>query len=81
MAQLGQDTQLDIDAMPAYSYKLDGEAQLQACAETYLAETTALQISQQGLIPLLSFRHRNAVRVGGLHSCALNRRALLAGHR
>ncbi|MCB1714564.1 MAG: type VI secretion system contractile sheath large subunit [Candidatus Competibacteraceae bacterium] len=81
VAQLGQDTQLDIDAMPAYSYKLDGEAQLQACAETYLAETTALQISQQGLIPLLSFRHRNAVRVGGLHSCALNRRALLAGHR
>ena len=68
--------QLDIDDMPAYSYKQDGEAQMQACAEAYLAEQAALRISQQGLIPLLSFRQRNAVRVGGLYSCSQDQRAL-----
>lgn len=62
--------QLDIDDCPAYSYILEGETQLQACAEAYLGEQAALAINQQGLIPLLSFRHRNAVRVGGLSSCA-----------
>ena len=69
-------SQFDIDDRPAYNYKQDGEAQMQACAEAYLAEQAAMRISQQGLIPLLSFRQRNAVRIGGLYSCTQDQRPL-----
>jgi len=75
--RLSRDAQFDIDNMPAYSYKQEGETQLQAVAETYLSESAALKISQQGLIPILSFRHRNAIRVGGLYSCDKDRCGLL----
>ncbi|MGA7980883.1 MAG: type VI secretion system contractile sheath large subunit [Chromatiaceae bacterium] len=61
---------LDVDDLPAHAYREDGETKLQACAETYLSESTAETIASRGIIPLLSYRNRNAVRVWQLRSLA-----------
>jgi type VI secretion system protein ImpC len=55
--------QLDIADLPAYSFERDGETELQACAEAYLTERAGEAILQRGLMPLLSYKNRNAVRV------------------
>ncbi len=54
---------LDLSDMPAYTYKLDGETHLLPAAETYLLERAADAISQAGLMPMLSYKNRNAVRL------------------
>lgn len=61
---------LDIEDLPAYSY-LDGEEQrLLPCAETLLSERTGETILKRGLMPLLSYRNRNTVRVLRFQSIA-----------
>jgi type VI secretion system protein ImpC len=62
--------QLDIGDLPAYSFEQDGETQLQACAEAYLTERAGEAILHRGLMPLLSFKNRNAVRVMRFQSLA-----------
>ena len=54
---------LDIDDLPTYSWRLEDEVQLQACAEVFTNERTADAILAQGLMPFLSFKNRNAVRL------------------
>jgi type VI secretion system protein ImpC len=60
----------DIGDLPAHTYRLDGEAHLQACAEAYLGERALRAIAERGLMPLASSRDRNAVRLTHLQSLA-----------
>jgi type VI secretion system protein ImpC len=61
---------LQIDDLPAYSYDEGGETVLKAVAEAYLTETAAEQILERGLMPLLSYRNRNAARLMRFQSLA-----------
>ncbi len=54
---------LDIDDLPAYTWRHEDEAQMQACAEVYLPERAGDAMLAQGLMPFLSFKNRNAVRL------------------
>lgn len=60
---LDLDSQLDLADLPSHSYRDDGEARQQACAEAYFSESAAQQILARGLMPLMSFRNRNAARL------------------
>jgi type VI secretion system protein ImpC len=60
----------DMDDLPAHVYTDDGEPMLQACAEVYLTESAAKEIASLGLMPLLSYRNRNAIRVWDFCSLA-----------
>ncbi|MEJ1462883.1 MAG: type VI secretion system contractile sheath large subunit [Candidatus Sedimenticola sp. (ex Thyasira tokunagai)] len=60
----------DIEDLPAYTYDDDGERRLMPCAETLLSERTGEAILAQGLMPLLSYRNRNTVRVLRFQSIA-----------
>jgi len=62
------DETLEIGDLPAHVVERGGERQLQACAEYYLSSSMAEAIQDRGVIPLLSFRNRNAVRIAGLSS-------------
>jgi type VI secretion system protein ImpC len=53
----------DITDLPAFTYRVDGEPTLQACAERYLSDEDGRAALAAGLMPLLSHRHRNAVTV------------------
>ncbi|HEX2828886.1 MAG TPA: type VI secretion system contractile sheath large subunit [Burkholderiales bacterium] len=61
---------LDVDDLPAHTYEEDGEKRMQACAETYLSERAGQALIERGLVPLLSYANRNAVRVMRFQSIA-----------
>lgn len=61
---------LQLDGLPAYSYQRDGEVVMQPCAELYLTERAAPAIQARGLMPWLSYKNRNTVRLAGFQSLA-----------
>lgn len=61
---------LDIDDLPAYIFEEDGESQMMPCAEAFLSERAATAILDRGLMPMMSYRNRNAVRLLRFQSIA-----------
>ncbi|HHJ17836.1 MAG TPA: hypothetical protein ENJ80_14180 [Gammaproteobacteria bacterium] len=53
----------DIGELPAYSYQENGEWTLTPCSEVFLSETAIDRILQLGLIPLVSLKNTNSVRL------------------
>lgn len=60
---MSPDDERDLSDLPAHTVRRDGQAHLQACAEVYLSERSGDAILERGLMPLLSFKNRNAVRL------------------
>ena len=60
----------DISDLPAFTYRMDGEPTLQACAERFLSDEDGRAALAAGLMPLLSHRHRNMVTVPRFQSVA-----------
>jgi type VI secretion system protein ImpC len=68
---------LEIDDLPSHVYRdEDGEPRQQACAEAWLSEAVAEAILDRGVMPLLSYRNRNAARLLRWQSLALPAKAL-----
>jgi len=61
---------LDVRDLPAHVYLEEGDERLQACAEVYLSERAASAILDRGLMPLLSLKDRNSVRLARFQSIA-----------
>jgi len=61
---------LDLDGLPALTIRVDGEIQLYPCGEVYLVERAVDELLDRGLMPLVSFRNRNALRLVRLQSVA-----------
>jgi type VI secretion system protein ImpC len=61
---------LDVEDLPAYVLERDGEKHLLPCAEANLGEGAGERLLALGLVPLLSYKRRNAVRVMGLRAMA-----------
>lgn len=60
----------EIGDLPAHTTTEAGEARMQACAEAFLGERAATALLDRGLMPLLSFRDRNAARLARFQSIA-----------
>lgn len=60
----------DIDGLPAHVYREDGESHLKPCAEALLTEKAATAMLDKGLMPLLSLKDRDAVRLLRFQSLA-----------
>ncbi len=60
----------DLAGLPVHSWKERGEAKSKPCAEAWLTDRAADRIQDRGLIPVLSIRGRDAVRIAGLRSLA-----------
>jgi type VI secretion system protein ImpC len=61
---------VELDDLPAYTYKEDGESHLQPVAERPLGERAVTALASRGLIPLVSARDRNALRVARFQTLA-----------
>ncbi|MGF1528445.1 MAG: type VI secretion system contractile sheath domain-containing protein, partial [Candidatus Competibacterales bacterium] len=61
---------LELDDLPAYTHRSGSELSLQPCAEVLLNERAVEMILAQGLMPLLSHRNHNAVRLAHFQSVA-----------
>ena len=58
----------DIDNLPAHIYQEDGETKTKPCAEIAMTQNNCERLIAQGLMPLISFRDTNRVRVGRFQS-------------
>jgi type VI secretion system protein ImpC len=63
-------TQLDLEDLPVFSFTENGEKQMQACAEGFLSERAGSALLAAGIMPLLSYRNRDAVRLARWQSIA-----------
>jgi type VI secretion system protein ImpC len=61
---------LDLADLPAHSYTEDGESRLKPCAEVLLSQRAAEAVLARGVMPLLSHRNANAVRLMRCQSLA-----------
>ncbi|HKU41649.1 MAG TPA: type VI secretion system contractile sheath large subunit [Polyangiales bacterium] len=66
----GPGTQLDLGDLPHVVKRTAAGDALLPCAEVFLDETGARQIMNAGVMPFLSYRNRNAVRLARLQSIA-----------
>ena len=58
----------DIDNLPTHIYQKDGETKTKPCAEIAMTQNNCERLIAQGLMPLISFRDTNRVRVGRFQS-------------
>jgi type VI secretion system protein ImpC len=59
-----------IEGLPAHVYKKDGESELKPCAEVLLTEGSAEMLLELGLMPLLSMKGSDRVRLARFQSIA-----------
>ena len=60
----------DIVGLPIHIYREQGESRIKPCAEVALTERAAERILEKGLMPLLSFRNQDTVRLARFQSLA-----------
>jgi len=53
----------EVDDLPVYRFKQDGETKVKPCAEAWMPERVAEGIFARGLVPVMSIKGRDAVRV------------------
>jgi len=61
----------EISGLPAHVYRADGESHLKPCAEALLSEDAAEAILDRGLMPLVSVRGSDAIRLVRFQSIAI----------
>jgi len=59
-----------MEKLPVHVYVREGESLVKPCAEVLLTEDAVERMVEEGLIPLVSFKGRDAVRVGRFQSIA-----------
>lgn len=60
---MSPDNHTDIGGLPTYTYLQDGEQKMMPCAELLLPERSAEAILGLGIMPIVSFRNRDMVRL------------------
>ena len=58
----------EVSDLPVHSFTVDGERHVKPCAEAWLSERAGEAIAARGLVPVLSVRGRDSVRVEELRS-------------
>lgn len=58
----------EIGELPVHAFNQNGESGVKPCAEAWLTERAAQKILSQGLIPVMSIKGRDAVRIAALQS-------------
>jgi type VI secretion system protein ImpC len=66
--QLGHRSQ--VENLPLHTYRVEGDLRAKPCAEVLLTEEAVERVLEQGLIPLVSYKGRDEVRVGRFQSIA-----------
>jgi type VI secretion system protein ImpC len=61
----------EIEGLPLHIYEEEGESRIKPCAEALLTMRAAEEILEQGLMPLISFRSEDRIRLGRFQSIAL----------
>lgn len=73
------DSVAQLDRLPLYMYKVEGESVVQPCAEVLLTQDAVERILEEGIIPVISYKGRDSVRIARFQSIAQPPRALAGG--
>ncbi len=65
---LTSDGALNLEGLPLHTYQREGEWQMTPCAEVCMTETQVLALIDLGLMPLVSFRDSDRVRLAGFRA-------------
>lgn len=68
--EMGDNLIRDIENLPLHIYRENGETITKPCAEIVLSEKISESLLQQGLMPLLSYRNTDRVRLARFQSAA-----------
>ncbi len=60
--------ELDLSGLPLHNYQEDGEWKTTPCAEVAITETEVVALMNLGLMPLVSFRDADRVRLAGFRA-------------
>ena len=60
----------DVEGLPLHIFSQDGESQAQPCAEVLLTDRAAEIILDRGLMPLLTLKDQDVIRLGRFQSIA-----------
>jgi len=59
---------LNLEGLPLHTYQHEGEWQMTPCAEVWMTEAQVLALIDLGLMPLVSFRDSDRVRLAGFRA-------------
>jgi type VI secretion system protein ImpC len=59
---------LNLEGLPIHSYQKEREWQMTPCSEVWMTETQILALIDLGLMPLVSFRDSDRVRLAGFRA-------------
>ncbi len=68
----------NFDGLPLYYYQESGETKVKSCAEIVMTQANAEVLIEQGLMPLISFKDTDRVRVGRFQSITFSE-SMLSG--
>jgi type VI secretion system protein ImpC len=74
--EMRPETAAQLEKLPIHVYEVDGQTESKPCAEVLLTEEAVERMLEEGLIPLVSFKNRDSVRVVRFQSIAAPPRAL-----
>ncbi len=66
----GQQFIQDADGLPLHVYKRDGQTIYQSCAEVQLSQNAAEELMEYGIMPIVSFKHTDRIRLARFQSIA-----------
>jgi type VI secretion system protein ImpC len=64
----GQQFFQDADGLPLHVYKKDGQTVYQSCAEVQLSQNAAEELMEYGIMPIVSFKNMDRIRLGRFQS-------------
>jgi len=68
---------LDVDNLPAYTYKCFGPTKLHPCAQILMTDATAARLLQEGMMSFRSYKDQNKIRLTRWQSIASPEKGLL----
>lgn len=76
--KLSQNLFQNLDGLPVYFYSEDGQTKTKPCAEVTMTQSNCEKLIEQGLIPLISFRDTDRIRIGRFQSVGFSE-SMLSG--
>ncbi|HTH36730.1 MAG TPA: type VI secretion system contractile sheath large subunit, partial [Pyrinomonadaceae bacterium] len=66
----GQQFIQDADGLPLHVYKRDGQTIYQSCTEVQLSQNAAEELMEYGIMPIVSFKNTDRIRLARFQSIA-----------
>ncbi len=71
--EMAENIAREIEGLPMHIYQHDGETKVKPCAEIPMTEASCQKMIESGIIPLVSFRDSDRIRIASFQSISLSK--------